>query len=175
MPRNPDKTRCQIPGCRNWAMRGHSHCRSHRDSQLGPRGAGAPPGNLSALRTGHDAHPLSPSDLDRLAHAIIRTPDQLPHHLHPLVQSIHRRSGDPVKTLLALQALLPALLSRVAEGLFTSGFHAYLEQLPPDRRSPIEIAIWRLALQISPLDKLKLLRQLQRRRQAAAKDAPTPP
>ena len=21
MPRNPHKTRCQVPGCRNWAMR----------------------------------------------------------------------------------------------------------------------------------------------------------
>jgi hypothetical protein len=33
MPRNPHKTRCQVPGRRNWAMRGHTHCRSHRDYQ----------------------------------------------------------------------------------------------------------------------------------------------
>ena len=30
---------CQVPGCRNWAMRGHTHCRPHRDPELGPRGA----------------------------------------------------------------------------------------------------------------------------------------
>jgi hypothetical protein len=28
--------------CRAWAMHGHALCRSHRDDELGPRGAGAP-------------------------------------------------------------------------------------------------------------------------------------
>jgi hypothetical protein len=39
MPRNSQRTRCQVPGCRNWAMRGHSHCHPHHDSELGPHGA----------------------------------------------------------------------------------------------------------------------------------------
>ena len=51
MPRNPSKRRCQVPGCRNWAMRANTRCRPHRDRELGPRGAGAPAGNLNALHT----------------------------------------------------------------------------------------------------------------------------
>jgi hypothetical protein len=50
MPGNLHKTRCQIPGCRNWAMCGHTHYRPRRDSELGPRGASAPHDNLNALR-----------------------------------------------------------------------------------------------------------------------------
>jgi hypothetical protein len=30
MPRNPNKTHCTEPGCRNWAMRGRAHCSAHR-------------------------------------------------------------------------------------------------------------------------------------------------
>ena len=29
MPRNPDKQRCGIPGCKAWAMRNHGYCTSH--------------------------------------------------------------------------------------------------------------------------------------------------
>jgi hypothetical protein len=52
MPRNPNKRHCQTPVCRNWAMRSHVHCRPHLDHLLGPRGAGAPRGNLNACKTG---------------------------------------------------------------------------------------------------------------------------
>jgi hypothetical protein len=55
MPRNPNKGRCQIPRCKAWAMRDHTHCRSHRDLELGPRGAGAPKGNFNALKTAANA------------------------------------------------------------------------------------------------------------------------
>ncbi len=177
MSRNPHKTRCQVPGCRNWAMRGHTHCRSHRDRELGPRHAGAPSGNLNALRTGHHAHPLSPDDLDQLVHAILRTPDQLPHHLDLTIQSIHRRCQDPVKTLLVLQALVPALLSRVADGLFIAELHAFLDQLPPARQSRFELSIWRQALRLSPVHKLELLRTVQRaiaRKLQSSAEAPCP-
>jgi hypothetical protein len=33
-------------------MRGRTHCRSHSDPELGPRGGGAPQGNLNALYAG---------------------------------------------------------------------------------------------------------------------------
>jgi hypothetical protein len=168
MPRNPHKTRCQVPGCRNWAMRDHTHCRSHRDAELGPRGAGAPCHNLNALRTGHDAHPLTRDDLDQLVHTILRAPDQLPRHLYLTTQSIHRRCQDPVKTLLALQALIPSLLSRVADAIFVAELHDLLEELPPSRRSQIELFTWRQALQGGPIRKLEFLRALRDRIQASA-------
>lgn len=43
MPRNPDKTPCQVPGCRAWAVRGSDPplCASH----TGDKQVGAPPGN----------------------------------------------------------------------------------------------------------------------------------
>jgi hypothetical protein len=82
MPRNPNKTHCQAPGCkavlRTAAIRGHTHCRSHRDAELGPRGAGAPPGNLNALKTGQDAHPLSRSGSAPLPNRSPSTPANSP-------------------------------------------------------------------------------------------------
>jgi hypothetical protein len=170
MPRNPNKTRCQMPGCRNWAMRGHTHCRPHLvpsselelGTTLGPRGAGAPPGNLNALRTGQHAQPISPDDLDQIVHDIVRAPDRLPHHLDLTIQSIHRRCQDPVKTLLALQALVPTLLSRVADDLFITELHVLRQQLPPTQQSRFEISVWRHALRLEPVHKLELIRRLQR-------------
>jgi hypothetical protein len=161
MPRNPEKTRCQVPGCRNYAIRGRTHCRSHSDAELGPRGAGAPPGNLNAVRTGRDAHPLSRDDLDQLVHSILSDPDQLPHHLDVAIQSLHDRAGDPVKTLVALQALVPDLVNRVADGLFIERLRALVHQLPPSRRKGAELSVWRQALLLGPIAKLELLNQLQ--------------
>ncbi|MGD8857605.1 MAG: hypothetical protein PVG33_14830 [Chloroflexota bacterium] len=39
-------------------MRGYNRCRSHLDPLLGPRGAGAPRGNLNALKTGEHINPI---------------------------------------------------------------------------------------------------------------------
>jgi hypothetical protein len=177
MPRNPHKTRCQMPGCRNWAMRGHTHCRSHRDSDLGPRGAGAPPGNLNALRTGRHTHPLTPDELGQLVHAILHAPEKLPHHLDLTIHSIHRRVQDPVKTLLALHSLVPTLLSRLADELFIAELHALRHQLPPTRQSQFEITVWRHALLFSPVRKLEFIHGLGHRLKLAAEEpAPgTPP
>ena len=75
MPRNPSKTPCAVPGCRNWSMRDHTHCRAHHisssvgarpDAELGPRSVGAPCGNLNALKHGRYSNPLSEADLERL-------------------------------------------------------------------------------------------------------------
>ena len=174
MSRNPHKTHCQVPGCRAWAMRSHTHCRPHRDAELGPRGAGPPSGNLNALRSGHHAHPLSSDDLGLLAQAILHAPDQLPHHLDLTIQSLHHRCHDPVKTLLALQALVPALLSRVADELFVAELHAFRDQLPLARQGQFELSIWHHALRLSPAHKLELLRKLQRTIQPPAPDAAPP-
>jgi hypothetical protein len=123
-------------------MRDHTHCRSHRDSELRPRGAGAPHHNLNALRTGHHAHPLTRDDLDQLVHSILRTPDLLPHHLDRTAQSIHHRSQDPVKALLALQTFAHSLLSRVTYDLFIGELPTVLGEAPPDGTRPWD-PIWK--------------------------------
>jgi hypothetical protein len=156
-------------------MRGHTRCRPHRDPELGPRGAGAPSGNLNALRTGQHAYPLSPEDLDQLVDTILGAPDQLPGHLDRAIRSIHRRCPDPVKALLALQALLPTLLSRVADGLFTIEFPALINGLPPAWRSQFEFAIWHQALELNPVRKLEFLRRFQRHGTHGSKASPGAP
>ena len=135
MPRNPNKSRCQVPGCRNWAMRGQAHCRSHRDRELGPRGGGAPPGNLNALKTGEHAHPLSPTDLTQLAEQIVREPDSLPAILGSIVRSIHDRAPDPYSGLAGLRVAVTALREAVAAHLLTTEAEDWLLQLPPSQRA----------------------------------------
>ena len=129
-------------------------------SRLGPRAAGG------------QAQPLSPAGLDDLARAIVSTPDRLPHHLERAVQAIHSQGPDPVETLLALQVLLPGLLTRVAEGLLAAEFDALLAQLPPTRREQLALHMGRLSLRYGPVDRLLLLRRLGPGRQPSAKAPP---
>ena len=135
MPRNPDKMRCTVPGCRNWAMRGHERCRSHLDAQRGPRRAGAPLANLNALRTGEHSQPLSLPEREQLVAAIIADPDALPLHLGRVVGSVQSRTGDPFLTLVALRRLLAQLIPLLAACLFRVELRAYLRavsrRLPP--------------------------------------------
>jgi hypothetical protein len=135
MPRNPDKSPCHVPGCRNWAMRTHTHCRSHRDRELGPRGGGAPAGNLNALRTGDHAHPLSPATLSQLAAQLVGEPDSLPVILDGVVRSVHRRAPDPYSGLAALRVAITGLRGWVAAHLLTTEAEAWLLQLPPSHRA----------------------------------------
>jgi hypothetical protein len=60
MPKNPNKARCQQPGCRAWAVRDSSPplCAAH-----GGRKGGAPPGNQNALTHGFYASTLNPDEL----------------------------------------------------------------------------------------------------------------
>ena len=129
-------------------------------SRLGPHGAGC------------QAQPLSPTGLDDLARAIVSAPDQLPHHLERAVQAIHDHGPDPVETLLALQALLPGLLNRVAESLLAAELDALLAQLPPTRREQLALHMGRLSLHYGPVDRLLLLRRLGPGRQPSAKAPP---
>jgi hypothetical protein len=126
MPRNPDKTRCAIPGCRNWAMRDRARCRAHRDAELGPRGAGAPPGNLNALRHGVYARPLPAPDFERLVAEVIEQPDDLPLRIALAIRAIQARTGDLFLTLIALRTLLSHLTNRVAGHLFSAELQAAL-------------------------------------------------
>ena len=60
MPRNPNKARCQHPGCRAWAVRDSNPplCAAHGD-----RRGGAPLGNQNALTHGFYASTLNPDEL----------------------------------------------------------------------------------------------------------------
>jgi hypothetical protein len=63
MPRNPDKTHCTVPDCRNWAVRGSDPplCSPHSGR------AGAPPANQNHLIHGFYATVLRSEDLADLA------------------------------------------------------------------------------------------------------------
>jgi hypothetical protein len=118
-------------------MRGHTRCRSHRDRELGPRGGGAPPGNLNALKTGEHAHPLSPNNLRLFASQVVCQPDQLPDRLDLIVRSIHSRTADPCNTIVALQAILSDLMPQVAVALFKTELDDQLRRLPQSQRDPL--------------------------------------
>jgi hypothetical protein len=63
MPRNPNKTRCTVPGCRAWAIRGSDPPRCSPHSGL----TGAPPGNQNRLVHGFYATTLHPQEAADLA------------------------------------------------------------------------------------------------------------
>jgi hypothetical protein len=166
MPRNPHKTRCQVPGCKAWAMRGHTLCRVHRDPELGPRGAGAPPGNLNALRHGAHSHPLSAVELNGLARRVVETGDDLPYQVGRVVGSIQARVGDPLLALLALRRVLPTLIAEVAALTFDAELRAYLAPLPPQARACLQEIVER-TFPAEPEQRLHLLRRLVRKRSSA--------
>ncbi|UCC63907.1 MAG: hypothetical protein JSV36_02270 [Anaerolineae bacterium] len=168
MPRNPNATRCTVPGCKAWAMRGHSRCRAHRDAELGPRGAGAPPANLNALRHGAHSHPLSSADLGALARHIVDEPDDLAYWVGLALYDIQvrldgRRGGarDPWLPLLALRRLLPQLIARVAALLLDRELDDFFAPLPPRARLAFRAAVERAAPD-DPERQLLILRQIIR-------------
>ena len=171
MPLNPNKKRCAVSGCNAWAMRGHTHCRAHRDAEpgsrrqrgAGARGAGAPPNNLNALRHGRYSHPLPDLDLQRLAAGIVEQPDDLPYRVGLAVQSIHARAGDPALTLVATSRLLSQLASQVAAALFDRRLQAYLCDLPAPLRERVRSTFERLAAVHSPVERLLLLKKIKKR------------
>lgn len=159
MPRNPSKTRCQKPGCRSWAMRGHSLCRSHRDDELGLRGGGAPHHNLNAVKTGAHAHPLASLNLAQLAKDLVHHPDDLPDLIGIALQSIHARTRHPYKTLAALRTALSRLLPLVEAQLLVAQVDAVLRELPPSLRRPFMAAVRRQATGPLPQSTLDSIRE----------------
>ncbi len=164
MPPNPDKKRCAVPDCRAWAMRGQARCRSHRDAELGSRGAGAPPNNLNALKHGRHSRPLPLPDLECLAAAIIEQPDDLPDRVGLAARAIHTRANDPVLTLIATGRLLSQLASQVAAGLFDRQCQAYLHDLPAPLRERVQPALEQLANVCNPVERLLLLKKIVKMR-----------
>ncbi len=162
MPRNPDKRRCEVPGCRAWAMRGHTRCRAHRDAELGPRGAGAPPGNLNALKHGRYSHPLPPPDLERLADRLVQRPQDLPYRVGLAARAVQDRADDPLMALVALRRLLTQLIPLVAARLFALELRAFFQHLPARLRAPTLDLIRRSVPRDSPEERLLLLRKLEK-------------
>jgi hypothetical protein len=162
MPRNPHKTHCKVPGCRAWAMRGHTRCRAHRDAELGPRGAGAPRGNLNALKHGHHSHPLPPPDLEQLAGHVTGHPDDLPYQIGLAVQSLQSRAPDPLVTLIALRRLLSQLITAVATRLFAAELQAFLRDLPLPLRTSVLTTVQRSAPADSPELGVLFIRKLKK-------------
>ena len=168
MPRNPNKRRCQTPGCSAWAMRSlpdsgntslANHCRSHMDHILGPHRAGAPNHNLNALKTGRYAHPLSKENLKLTAHAVAQDPHTITEILSGHINNLHSRTGDAYLTLLLLNRLTHQLLPLVADHRFHLELSDFLKSLPPASRPSTETTVWKYALPFGPFDRLSFLRR----------------
>lgn len=163
MPKNPNKTRCQVPDCRAWAMRGHTRCRSHRDHELGLRSAGAPPRNLNAIKHGGYSFVLPSEQRLLLAERILRQPDDLICHLGPIIQSVQQRTGDPIKNVAALSHLLARLVPCMLPLQFEIELQAFLHTVPPQgQRRFVDV----LRSNVGSLDgweRLSLLRAMIRR------------
>jgi hypothetical protein len=143
-------------------MRDHTRCRAHRDAELGPRGVGAPFGNLNALKHGRYSHPFSSSDLESLATALVERSGDLSSHLHLAIQSIQARTDDPMMTLVALRALISQLTRVVAAWLFIAEFQALLQALPPPRRLKLMAVIVKAVSGRSPERRLLFIRNVRK-------------
>ena len=175
MPRNPSKTRCAVPGCRNWSMRDHARCRAHLDAELEPRGAGAPLHNLNALKHGRYSNPLSESDLERLVVVATQQPDDLAYHIALLVRAIQDRIGDPsseaeipgirnFRTLLVVNRVLTKLIDRLASTLLRTEIAETLSALPPGVRERVQAELETLTSRTSPTRALALFEKVRKER-----------
>jgi hypothetical protein len=144
-------------------MRGNTYCRAHRDAELGPRGAGAPRGNLNALVHGAYSHPLPSTELDDLARRIVDRPGDLSEHVGLLLCALDDRVRDPLLVLVALRRALPSLIAQVAGHLFRIELRAFLAPLPPEMRASFH-ALIRSCAPRNPEAGLRFLRRLVRER-----------
>ena len=160
MPRNPNKKQCAHPNCRNYAMRGRELCRPHLDPILGPRGAGAPKGNLNAIKTGSAAH-FNPDKLKDLAQCIIDDSHHYHRRLLQYLEQVARPPADPVKSLVVLRSLIETLIPIVAENLFTGETDELILSYPVHIRPSIQVLIWRAFLPLPPLKRLLKFRKMR--------------
>ena len=131
MPRNPNKKRCIITGCRNWAMRGKDLCRSHRDHVLGSR----PPGSVDENPPGGSlTQPFTQAQLTDLALAIAESPSELPDHLHTVILSLQQRFSNSLNTIHALTKTLEQLAPLLAGHLFEKILDHCIQQYQPQHR-----------------------------------------
>jgi hypothetical protein len=162
VPHNPNKTPCAAPNCHNWAMHGQAYCRSHRNAELGAGGAGAPDGNLNALKTGRRAHPLPGDQLAAASNAILERPGELPERMAELTRLILSRVDDPILILVALRSLFAQLVEACAARAFERELDLALDGLPAHLRLLYRAQIDALSLQHDAEQRLWMLRDTQR-------------
>ena len=160
MPRNPDKKQCSKPNCHSFAMRGRDLCRSHLDPVLGPRGAGAPRGNLNSLKNATASH-FNPGELKDLAQWIIDDPHRYHHHLLQYLEHVGRPPADPLKSLIVLRSMIETLLPFVAENLFTIEANELIQRFPDSARPSVQLLIWHGYLSLPPLQRLLYFRKMR--------------
>ena len=160
MPRNPDKKQCARPNCHSFAMHRRHLCRSHLDPELGPRGAGAPKGNLNALKKGTPSR-FNPGEIKELAQQIIDDPHHFHRRLLQYLEQAGRPPDDPLKSLIVLRALSEALIPVVAENLFTIEANELIQRFPDSARSSVQILIWQGFLNLPPLQRLFEFRKMR--------------
>ncbi|MGD2079344.1 MAG: hypothetical protein PVH18_13250 [Chloroflexota bacterium] len=164
MPRNPNKRRCQKSGCRNWAMRDSILCRPHRDHELGPRGGGAPPGNLNAWKHHKHVSPDTARRIRRIAYDLHQHPEKLHDHIAHLVDYFynHGVSEDLPRTLKAIACLkivFECLEEAHADVCFHADMDEILSSLPPERRPGAQRRLWQIALKHGPFDRAWQIRK----------------
>ncbi len=173
MPRNPAKTRCTIPGCRNWAMRDHDCCRAHRD-ELGPRGAGPPPGNLNALKHGAHAHPLPVPEFERLVETAVEQSQDLPFQVGLAFHAIQSRTSDTFLALVAFRVLLAQLTNRVAAHLFSVELQDILSPMPSATCRFLQAAFEQQTARDDPQKRLLILRKIKTQLKQLPEQGKTP-
>ena len=146
-------------------MRNHDHCRTHRDAELGPRGAGPPLGNLNALKHGTQSHPLSAPELERLVAAAVAQPQDLPFQVGLALRSIQARTGDTFLALAAFRTLLSQLTDRVAGHLFDVELRDMLRPIPPSTGRFIRTVFEQQTARTTPQERLLILRKIKKQRE----------
>jgi hypothetical protein len=160
MPRNPDKKQCSKLNCRSYAMRGRDLCRSHLDPVLGPRGAGAPRGNLNSLKNASTSR-FNPGELKDLSQRIIDDPHHYHRHLLKYLEHAARPPADPLKSLIVLRSMIETLLPFVAENLFTIEANELIQKFPDSARPSVQLLIWQGYLSLPPIQRLLEFRKMR--------------
>lgn len=168
MPRNPNKRRCQQFGCHNWAMRDSTLCRSHRDHELGPRGAGAPYGNINAWRRYRHVPADTQKLIRHVAYDLYDHPDRLQEHIAYFLDFFynHGVTEHVPRTLKALQALkiiLEVLVDAHADVYFRAEMQEILSYMPPERQANAERRLWEFALKHTAVNRVYELRKAKPR------------
>jgi len=141
-------------------MRGRDLCRAHLDSELGPRGVGAPKGNLNSLKNASTSR-FNPGELKELAQQIIDDPHSYHHYLLQYLEQVGRPPADPLKSLIVLRSMIETLLPVIAENLFAVEANELIQRFPDSARPSVQILIWQGYLSRPPLQRLLEFRKMR--------------
>jgi len=118
--------------------------------------------NLNALKTGLHTHPLPPPDLDRLANQVVHHPEEFPLDLGLAVESIHRRTRDPLNRTLGLLRLVQQLLPLVSAELARIELKNLLEKIPPQKHESVLQIIKKRSAYLDTAQQLHLIRGIEK-------------